>query len=369
MAPWQPPIPAGALYSPPALQLGAGLALLAYCYDSVERNGWLSINMRAAAEELNAPYSTLKDWWRLLKEGPFFSERRDRGKAGWRVRFADDWLDWRSTALDPSRRDEGGSTVLEATSTAPSRRDEGGSTVLDHGEGAVKAASRLGEGASTVLENLHVGTQESRSSTSSDDDDDMRLEAPRIPTSRQSSSSNPPAARVETGDEAPEKPPQGTHAPLTERAAPQPPVPPGPLHPAIEQAFADWQGRPPNSVDRKVLLGLLGDYGASWLTAGIEAAVAQGGKNLNYLPAMLRQCRANGTQPGDPKTTTTGAPNGTHHNGRSVNRPSQRPLSPPPSGEQLAKIRSARPVSEQLDRPELAELRALLQRRPPRAGD
>lgn len=44
--PWQPPIPSGMLYSQPAQQLGSGLALLAYCYDKVQHDGWLGVVWR-----------------------------------------------------------------------------------------------------------------------------------------------------------------------------------------------------------------------------------------------------------------------------------------------------------------------------------
>jgi hypothetical protein len=95
MASWQPPIPAGALYSPAAIALGPGLALLAWCYDRIERDGSLQIHLESAAEDLGKPYGTVRDWWKALKEGPFFSEVTPQGRKGWRAKFKTKWVEWR----------------------------------------------------------------------------------------------------------------------------------------------------------------------------------------------------------------------------------------------------------------------------------
>jgi hypothetical protein len=112
-----------------------------------------------------------------------------------------------------------------------------------------------------------------------------------------------------------------------------------------------------------MLLSLLGTYGASWLESGIVASVAQNGKSLNYLRAMLEQCRTNGTQPGDPKPTTTEERNGTHNRPGSRSRgPSRRPVSPPLDEATAARYRAA---------PKLGDLYPELRRvpgRPDRAG-
>lgn len=95
MATWHPPIPAGALYSDAALALGPGLALLAWCYDHVQKDMTIEVSLEKAGRDIGKPYGTIRDWWRMLREGPFFCEQIDRGKRGWIVRMADDWLDWR----------------------------------------------------------------------------------------------------------------------------------------------------------------------------------------------------------------------------------------------------------------------------------
>ena len=94
MATWHPPIPAGKLYSEDAIKLGSALAMLVWCYDGVQRGGTLEVSIEKAAQELNTPYRTVKEWWRLLRQGPFFSKQVDRGKRGWVVTMADEWLDW-----------------------------------------------------------------------------------------------------------------------------------------------------------------------------------------------------------------------------------------------------------------------------------
>lgn len=95
MGTWQPPIPSGALYSKPARQLGAGVALLGYCYDMVGMDGWFNLNLHEAAVVMDAPYPTAKFWWGLLKASGILVEIIDRGRHGIRARFDNYWLDWR----------------------------------------------------------------------------------------------------------------------------------------------------------------------------------------------------------------------------------------------------------------------------------
>lgn len=94
--PWHPPIPAGLATSPNihSLQSRAAVVLLLYCYDSVGRDGRATINLKEAALAIEEPYETVRRWWRELRAGPFFCEQIDRGRIGWSVKFADDWIDW-----------------------------------------------------------------------------------------------------------------------------------------------------------------------------------------------------------------------------------------------------------------------------------
>lgn len=106
MATWQPPIPSGALYSPAAVELGAGIALLAWCYDQIERDGSLQVRLEQAAADIGKPYGTVRDWWKLMKNGPFFSEVAPQGRKGWRAKFKTKWIDWRIVEKNyPQRRD------------------------------------------------------------------------------------------------------------------------------------------------------------------------------------------------------------------------------------------------------------------------
>lgn len=95
MASWQPPIPSGALYSRPARDLGPALALLAWCYDAVQRDGCFDVQLKEVAHEMDEPYHTVVKWWAKLQNGSFFVNVTDRGRSGFRVQFHDDWIDWR----------------------------------------------------------------------------------------------------------------------------------------------------------------------------------------------------------------------------------------------------------------------------------
>lgn len=141
MATWQPPIPAGALYSKPARQLGPALALLAYCYDLVQRDGWLEIVLKDAAGDMDTDYRTMRRWWADVSAGGFFREVIDRGRHGYKVRFKDGWLDWRILqARQPKEFKE------------TSRPNEVSDVSLENDEGQIKAKSRPNERSSVSLE-------------------------------------------------------------------------------------------------------------------------------------------------------------------------------------------------------------------------
>lgn len=137
--PWHPPIPAGRLYSPDALDLGPALAMLVWCYDNIERDGRIEVQLPQVSTDIGKPYGTIKDWWRMLRAGPFFCEAIDRGKRGWIVRMSEDWVDWHVMG-----------------NNYPSRSSESRDVNLEDDEGSVKAASKLGESRDVNLENLHI---------------------------------------------------------------------------------------------------------------------------------------------------------------------------------------------------------------------
>jgi hypothetical protein len=122
------------------MKLGAGLALLIWCYDGVERDGTVKIELGKATTALGMSYRTVKDWWKLISEGPFFSSVKDRGKLGYVATFNRDWIEWRVMATNyPTVQDgEGQNTALEETNIpaqgpvkAPSRPDDGQIAALD----------------------------------------------------------------------------------------------------------------------------------------------------------------------------------------------------------------------------------------------
>jgi len=151
---WHPPIPANKLYSKPALDLGPALAMLIWCYDGIQRDGTIEISIEQAAHEIGKPYRTVKEWWRQLRTGPFFSEMEDHGRSGWVVRLDDDWIDWRIMQHNYPT-DEGQNVALESESK-PS-------------QSPLKARSRTAQGQDTALETsaykVLMDDQESRGST------------------------------------------------------------------------------------------------------------------------------------------------------------------------------------------------------------
>lgn len=153
MASWQPPIPAGALYSKPARDLGPALPLLAYCYDLVQRDGWFDIVLKDAALDMEEPYQNMKRWWAIIRGGSFFAETIDRGKLGWRVRFKDVWIDRRILSARPTNDFSGATEVPQMIpDNLPSSTNEGPETELDSAQVQIKYKSSTNEGSEMVLE-------------------------------------------------------------------------------------------------------------------------------------------------------------------------------------------------------------------------
>lgn len=140
MAKWQPPIPAGALWSAEAVKLGPALALLAWCYDAVQRDGTFSISLADAAGDLDTEYRTVKRWWSDLRAGPFFAEVTDKGKRGFVVKFASLWIDWRVLNARQTNNFQGPYLALEE-----------GTPADNDVQGPVKAPSRPDEGTDMAL--------------------------------------------------------------------------------------------------------------------------------------------------------------------------------------------------------------------------
>jgi hypothetical protein len=181
MTTWQPPIPAGALYSKPARQLGPALALLAYCYDLVQTDGWLDLVLKEAAGDMDTDYRTMRRWWKDVSGGPFFREVIDRGRHGYRVRFKDGWLDWR---ILQGRKPKEFDQAANAPDEQPSRPDEGPLMTLEELEGQMKAVSRPNEGSTMTSqktaykEDIHDHkTHDSRASRAPPSGDHSRLMA------------------------------------------------------------------------------------------------------------------------------------------------------------------------------------------------
>ena len=286
--PWHPPIPAGKLYSPPALQLGPGLALLIWCYDGIQRDGSIEVRLDKAAADLNTSYRTIRNWWLLLRDGPFFCEQIDRGRRGWVVRMAEEWIDWRVMGNNyPRQRPD---PALERTRSTPG---EGQDLALDDDERPVNARSTPGEGQDLALHhNVYKEDHLDQKSDLSNGGGNMTRARASEPTSRPP----PPLARAD--QELPRN---------------------------IAQSAADWLDHPLKTAERRQLLALLNAYGADWLEGGLNACIAQGGRSLNYLTKLLEGCRRDNRPPGSPKTHEHR--NGTHQHQSNGSRQHPRPHS------------------------------------------
>lgn len=122
--------------------------MLIWCYDGVQRDGTIEVSLERATTDIGKPYRTIKEWWRQLREGPFFTEIKDRGHKGWLVRMADEWLDWHVMANNyPNRQ---GQDIAPKQETP--RPTQGQSAALEVPQGPPKDASRTRQGQNTALE-------------------------------------------------------------------------------------------------------------------------------------------------------------------------------------------------------------------------
>ena len=160
MATWQPPIPLGAICSREFRNLGSAVALLGWCYDTVRSDGWCDLQLKEVAAALDEPYYTLVKWWAKLQAGPFFTEIVPRGKQGFRVRFADEWIEWRTLAPRGTRAQ----LPKMATHQDNTPRSELPEMATEHtitdAELLVIDSSVTGELPEMATEQLHIGTHD-----------------------------------------------------------------------------------------------------------------------------------------------------------------------------------------------------------------
>lgn len=169
--PWHPPIPAEKLYSQPARDIGPALALLAYCYDAVGRDGWVGVQLKDIAVEFGIDYATVKRWWGAIRKGPFFRVQEDHGKKGWRVQFSDEWLDWHTIQANT----EGANMRLD---TPPSSPNEGADLRLNGAQVQIKSKSSPNESADLRLErNAYKVLIDSDQAVSESEDQDRTARA------------------------------------------------------------------------------------------------------------------------------------------------------------------------------------------------
>jgi hypothetical protein len=118
--------------------------MLVWCYDNIERDGRIEIQLNKLAVEFGKSYRTIKDWWAALREGPFFCEQIDRGKRGWVVRMSEDWIDWHVMANNYP--------VYEGQHPALDDNGQGQHPALKGRQVPVKSPSSPDEGRDTALE-------------------------------------------------------------------------------------------------------------------------------------------------------------------------------------------------------------------------
>lgn len=125
MASWVPPIPGGKLTSKPVRQLGSAVTFLHWCYEAVRRDGTIEFQIGEVADYLDESYYTVRKWWSLVKDGPWFCEVIDRGKRGFSVHMHDDWLEWR-TVKSSSSVGQVPNLVLDDDQEKPAERSSAG---------------------------------------------------------------------------------------------------------------------------------------------------------------------------------------------------------------------------------------------------
>jgi hypothetical protein len=91
---WHPPVPAEAVYRSEVAALGAGLRLLLYFYNCVERDGTFTFSLTQATGALEVEYETLRKWWQAIKKAGIVTVVKDMGHSGLRVQMRRDWIDW-----------------------------------------------------------------------------------------------------------------------------------------------------------------------------------------------------------------------------------------------------------------------------------
>lgn len=100
--------------------IGSAVVFLHWCYEAVQRDGTIDVQIADVAEYLEESYYTVRKWWSVIKDGPWFVEVHDRGKRGFKVRMADDWLSWRPVRTSvPSTNGQMQNTVLEEDTEVP----------------------------------------------------------------------------------------------------------------------------------------------------------------------------------------------------------------------------------------------------------
>lgn len=110
---------------------------LHWCYEAVRRDGTIEFQVSDVAGYLDESYYTVRKWWSLVKDGPWFVEVVDRGKRGFRIRMADDWLEWRgfkSQSNDDEMHDRASNDSNSPTEIAvksPSNENEMHNPVFD----------------------------------------------------------------------------------------------------------------------------------------------------------------------------------------------------------------------------------------------
>lgn len=192
---WIPPIPGGKLISKPVRDLGSAVTFLHWCYEAVRRDGTIEFQISEVAGALEESYYTVRKWWSLVKDGPWFEEVTDRGKRGFVVKMSSDWLEWR--AYKPSKSSQVHDRAFEDDQpTEPqSTGDEIHDRISDDLQVAVKLPSSGGEVHDQVLE-----TPAYKVLSRSEDRSQSAAQAPRPPAVKKRALPNPEITQAQLTD-------------------------------------------------------------------------------------------------------------------------------------------------------------------------
>jgi hypothetical protein len=296
---WIAPIPSDFWTRPDIADLTApALRLLGLTYQRVDkRSATAVVQLREMAEDLAVPYDTIRRAWHAVRAGVWFRQVDDLGRLGFRVWFADDWIEWHvmpapqrskmiveAHAETPSPAPQRSKMIVEHTQAVPERHFNGISTAFQR--------SKMIVDDNTIIIDPWIHESSSSSSSTSRNQHDRGLP--------------PPLPELPTAEPATTEP--DSAEPILAEPDPAEPI------------LAELLNRPLRPSERRDLAALAGTYGAEWLLlAAIQARDHQARAPMAYVRRTLIDARRADAPPGSPKRARA-----------SPDRRSDPPPDPPP---------------------------------------